>query len=157
MPMRHLVMASVVAALLASCMDSSPMHRDVSANDTKAYAAAVADPSRPAADSARDVDRKPAETLAFAHIRAGDKVGEFAAGGGYFTRLLVDVVGPKGHVYATELGSEALQRESIGRTAKLRTEPYQPDCQRRTGAGIAEVPGAAGCVLDFAELPRPEG
>jgi predicted methyltransferase len=102
--MRHLVLASVVVTLLTSCMDSFPMHQGVSAKDTKAYAAAVADISRPAADSARDADRKPAETLAFAHIRAGDKVADFAAGGGYFTRLFVDVVGPKGHVYATEPG-----------------------------------------------------
>jgi predicted methyltransferase len=100
--MRHLVLTGVMATLLSSCMGSGPMHSGVSGKDTKAYAAAVADTSRPAADSARDLDRKPAETLAFAHVRPGDKVGDFSAGGGYFTRLFVDVVGPKGHVYATE-------------------------------------------------------
>jgi predicted methyltransferase len=65
-------------------------------------AQAVADPSRPASDTATDVNRKPAETLAFAGVKPGMAVGEFFPGGGYFTRMLSDVVGPKGHVYAIE-------------------------------------------------------
>ena len=63
---------------------------------------AVADPSRPAAETATDANRKPAETLAFAGVKPGMKVGEFFPGGGYFTRTLSDVVGPKGHVYGLE-------------------------------------------------------
>ena len=68
-----------------------------------AIAAAIADPSRPATDTNRDANRKPAETLAFAGIRAGDKVADFIANSGYFTRLFSDLVGPQGHVYAVEL------------------------------------------------------
>ncbi len=63
-------------------------------------AAAVADKARPAADTARDAERKPAEVLAFAGVKPGQKVGELIPGGGYYTRLLSDVVGPKGKVYA---------------------------------------------------------
>lgn len=63
-------------------------------------AAALADPSRPEADKARDADRKPAEVIAFSGLRKGDKVAELAPGGGYFTRLLSAAVGPKGKVYA---------------------------------------------------------
>ena len=63
-------------------------------------AAAVADPARPAADTARDVNRKPAQALAFAQVKAGDTVAELMPGGGYFTRILAKAVGPKGHVYA---------------------------------------------------------
>jgi predicted methyltransferase len=66
-----------------------------------AIAAAVADPARPAADTARDANRKPAEVLAFAGVKPGDKVADYAAGSGYFTRLFADVVGPTGHVYAS--------------------------------------------------------
>lgn len=62
--------------------------------------AAVADPARPAADTARDKDRKPAETLSFAGVKPGDRVVELAPGHGYFTRLLSAVVGPKGKVTA---------------------------------------------------------
>ena len=66
----------------------------------QAIAAAVNDPTRPASDTARDASRKPAETLAFAGVRPGDVVADYAAGSGYFTRLFADVVGPQGHVYA---------------------------------------------------------
>jgi len=63
---------------------------------------AVADPGRPADNKAVDELRKPAETLAFSGVRPGMVVGEFYPGGGYFTRMLSDVVGPKGHVYGIE-------------------------------------------------------
>jgi predicted methyltransferase len=62
--------------------------------------AAVADASRPAADKERDVNRKPAESVAFAGVKQGDKVGELMPGGGYFTRVLSKAVGAKGVVYA---------------------------------------------------------
>jgi predicted methyltransferase len=63
--------------------------------------AAVNDPGRPAADRMRDTNRKPAESVAFSTVKPGDKVADFIAGGGYFTRILSKVVGPQGHVYAT--------------------------------------------------------
>ena len=66
-----------------------------------AYAtAAVAATDRPAADTARDADRKPAAMIAFAGIKPGDKVADIIPGGGYFTRLFAKAVGPKGRVYA---------------------------------------------------------
>ena len=65
-------------------------------------AKAVADPARPADNRKADALRKPAETLAFAGVRPGMVVGEFYPGGGYFTRMLSDVVGPTGHVYGIE-------------------------------------------------------
>jgi predicted methyltransferase len=66
-----------------------------------AIAAAVSDPSRPATDTIRDENRKPRETLEFAGVKPGDRVADYAAGAGYFTRLFADVVGPGGHVYAS--------------------------------------------------------
>lgn len=65
-----------------------------------AIAAAVADPARPAADTARDAARKPAEIVAFAGVEPGDVVAEFLPGGGYYTRIISKTVGPNGHVYA---------------------------------------------------------
>lgn len=65
-----------------------------------AIAAAVADPIRPAADTARDAARKPAEIVAFAGVKPGDVIAEFLPGGGYYTRILARAVGPTGHVYA---------------------------------------------------------
>lgn len=62
--------------------------------------AAIADSTRPAADTQRDADRKPAELIAFAGIKPGDQVADVMPGGGYFTRIFSKVVGPQGHVYA---------------------------------------------------------
>ena len=66
---------------------------------TPAIAAAVADPGRPAADTDRDAERKPGETMAFAGIKPGQTIGELFPGGGYFTRMLSKAVGPKGHIF----------------------------------------------------------
>ena len=63
-------------------------------------AAAVADSTRPAADMERDAARKPAQMLAFAGVKPGEKIVELLPGGGYFTRVLSLTVGPKGHIYA---------------------------------------------------------
>jgi predicted methyltransferase len=63
---------------------------------------AVADSTRPKADRDSDAHRRPAETLAFSGVKSGEVVGEFLPGGGYYTRLLSDVVGPNGKVYALE-------------------------------------------------------
>jgi predicted methyltransferase len=62
--------------------------------------AAVADKSRPAADSARDADRKPAEMLEFAEVKSGQTVVDLIPGTGYFTRIFAKAVGAKGTVYA---------------------------------------------------------
>jgi predicted methyltransferase len=63
------------------------------------YAAALADPARPADQRARDAARLPAELLAFAQVTRGEKVGDYIMGGGYLTRILASAVGPAGRVY----------------------------------------------------------
>jgi predicted methyltransferase len=63
-------------------------------------AAAIADSHRPAAERARDVQRKPADVLAFAGIAPGQRVADLIPGGGYFTRLIAKAVGDGGKVYA---------------------------------------------------------
>lgn len=66
----------------------------------KGYAAALADPARPEAHRARDAARKPAELLAFARVKRGQKVADYIMGGGYLTHILASAVGTKGKVYA---------------------------------------------------------
>jgi predicted methyltransferase len=46
----------------------------------------------------RDYYRKPAELLALAAVEEGDRIIEIASVGQYFTTLLVEAVGPRGHV-----------------------------------------------------------
>jgi predicted methyltransferase len=86
-----LLLALAIAAPVTASAKLSPL-----------IARAVADPSRPADNREADALRKPGETLAFAGVRPGMIVGEFYPGGGYFTRMLSDVVGPNGHIYAIE-------------------------------------------------------
>src|ERR1043165_293805 len=81
-------------AALASAESAKP------AVISKAIAAAVADPARPQADRDRDADRKPAESVAFAGLKPGQRVADLLPGGGYFTRIFSGVVGPKGEVVA---------------------------------------------------------
>ena len=67
--------------------------------------AAVADASRPDTDRERDADRRPADVIAFAGIKPGDKVADFLPGRGYFTKIFCNVVGTSGHVYAISVPS----------------------------------------------------
>ena len=71
---------------------------DISPN---ALDSAVLDSARPATDTARDAGRRPVETLAFAGVKPGDKIADYAAGAGYFTRLFAALAGSSGHVYAS--------------------------------------------------------
>jgi predicted methyltransferase len=88
-----------IAVVLAGC--ATTMDRDgAAAMSARDYAAALADPARPAADRERDAARRPGELLAFAQIAPGEKVGDYIMGGGYLTRVLAAAVGPTGHVYA---------------------------------------------------------
>jgi predicted methyltransferase len=93
-------------------------------------AKAVADPSRPKGDRDADVLRAPAETLAFSGVKPGMVVGELYPCGGYFSRMLSDIVGPKGKIYGTDnIGwngcSEATKTAIAGRANyALESEPF---------------------------------
>ncbi len=87
-----------VSALAVLCLS---MGMSTAAPKIPAYIAdAVANPNRPDTDTKRDADRKPAESIAFAGIKPGDKVADMIPGRGYFTRIFSKVVGPKGWVYS---------------------------------------------------------
>lgn len=74
-------------------------------------AAAIADPGRPAKDTAMDGARKPAEILAFIHLKPGQTIVDMFPGI-YWDRLFSKVVGPKGEVEMF-LPSEAAKAEHI--------------------------------------------
>ena len=93
--MRRLALIALITFPFAGCHAAAPQ-------SGTSVAAAVADPARPASYRAADALRKPAETLAFSGVKSGMTVGEFYPAGGYFTRMLSDVVGPSGHIYAIE-------------------------------------------------------
>lgn len=82
----HILSLSLFALAAATCATAKPMMIDNS--------------HRPAAEVARDADRKPAAMLAFAKVKAGQTVVDMLPGEGYFTRVFSHAVGPKGHVIA---------------------------------------------------------
>jgi predicted methyltransferase len=105
MKTRLLLAAAAAAALSAPGAFAAP---------SPAVTAAVADAHRPAADTALDAARKPAEMLAFTGVKAGDTVVDLIPGGGYFTRLFAKAVGPRGVVYA------------VGGPPRPSTDPAKP-------------------------------
>jgi predicted methyltransferase len=108
--------------------------------------AAVADSGRPAADTARDADRKPAETLEFAGVAPGLKIAELLPGGGYFTRIMSKTVGPSGHVYA------------LVPAPSPNDPPNTPDFAARVKALAADhnYSNVSVVVEPFAQLKTPE-
>jgi predicted methyltransferase len=114
--MRHLASVLFALAIVAPASDAYSKSGSV-------IAKAVTDPARPAEHRKLDVLRKPADTLAFAGVRPGMAVGEFYPGGGYFTFMLSDVVGPSGHVFGIENDrwKEAVEaNEKVVKAVKLK-------------------------------------
>jgi predicted methyltransferase len=128
--------ALLLAALFAAGAATGPV--------TPQIAKAVAGPSRPKEEVATDAIRDPADTLAFAGVRPGMNVIELFPGGGYFTRMIVDVVGPKGSVLAVEnagwKGAAEADRKVMAElkapNLQLDVEPFG---QMKAAAGKADL------------------
>jgi predicted methyltransferase len=133
--MRILILA-LAAGLLAS---ASP--QAIAAEPSPEISAALADPGRPAEDTARDPVRKPAEMLAFAGVKSGDRAVDLVMGGGYFTRLLAKAVGPTGRVYA-------YQPEEF-----VKFDPKYGDNPKTVAAAYSNV---TPLISPFSELAVPE-
>jgi predicted methyltransferase len=94
-----------LAVLMSACAStrpapSPPAQPDAAVVVPASVRAVVDAPDRTAADRALDAGRHPAEMLAFFGIRAGMRVAELGAGGGYTSELLARAVGPTGVVYS---------------------------------------------------------
>jgi len=104
-------------------------------------AAAVASPLRAPADLARDPSQKPAEVLAFAGVKPGDRIADVWPLPPYSTALLSAVAGPKGHVYAIV-------------PAKLFRD--NPASEPRVRAMLAPFPNVTTLVQAFDQFATPE-
>lgn len=105
MSMHRFLLAAAGAFLLTACGQQlaeapAPPAAEVTA-DAPHIQAAIADARRPQEDRDRDLNRRPADMLAFAQIEPGDRVADIFPGGGYFTRLFAVAVGDEGRVYPT--------------------------------------------------------
>jgi predicted methyltransferase len=85
----------LIASLLAGLLAAAPLG---AAEIPDNIAKAVAAPERSAKDRERDARDKPAELLAFAGVKPGEKVADFFGGGGYWSEILARAVGPTGEV-----------------------------------------------------------
>jgi predicted methyltransferase len=117
--------------------EATPAEAEAPADDGAALRAAVDNDARPAEDRARDEDRKPFEVLSFFGIKPGMHVADMAAGGGYYTEILAQAVGPEGRVYvqnnkfilerfAEKPLSERLARMNMDNVQRLNTEFDDP-------------------------------
>jgi len=99
--MRNWFVGVAAALALGACASTGAAPETAQAQISTAHiAAAVADPRRPAEDTARVAARRPADMLAFAQVAPGDRVADLIPGGGYFTRPLSVAVGDAGRIYA---------------------------------------------------------
>ncbi len=112
----------------------------------KNIAAAVADPARPQADRDRDADRKPAECIAFAGLKPGQRIADLLPGGGYFTRIFSVVVGPKGEVFAI----------APPKRPDAPADRPEPAAAVRAISGDAHYQNVNVSVMKVAELKLPE-
>ncbi|MDB5479298.1 MAG: methyltransferase [Caulobacteraceae bacterium] len=92
MKIRSLIGAVCAGVLIAA--SAAALGADAPSN----IAAAVADSGRPAADTALDGGRRPAEILTFIGLKPGMKVVDVIPGP-YWDRMFSKAVGPSGHVY----------------------------------------------------------
>ena len=116
---------SLAAGTLLAALTFSITDAQAAGAIPKDITAAVADSARPEADRQADADRKPAESLAFAGVKPGQKVVDFLPGGGYFTRLFSVVVGAKGHVFAIAPPKRPdSQRDPTGAAKAIAADPH---------------------------------
>jgi predicted methyltransferase len=123
-------------------MDKGMMHKDMTPDEMsamflkhhgEALSGAINHPTR-AEDKLRDVYRNPSETLAFFHVGPHMKVGEYAPGGGWYSRLL-------GHYLAGEGQLVGLYTNPLTATS----DPARQQRVRDMAAGFpAEVAGYTG-------------
>lgn len=97
--MRYLFAAASLAIATPAIADDHalPSAEAFAATHAEALSGAVNHPLR-AEDSARDAYRHPAETLAFFRVEPAMKVGEYAPGGGWYSRVLGHYLGGEGQL-----------------------------------------------------------
>jgi predicted methyltransferase len=112
-----LLLSALALAVPASVALDAPLAAKDKITDAQALAVVLADPSRDA-DRVRDAHRHPAETLAFFKVKPGMTVVDYMPSSGWYTRVLVPYLGPKGRYIGlnpdVRNGSDSLKRNFAG-------------------------------------------
>jgi predicted methyltransferase len=140
---KKLILAAAAIGSLAAALPAladghaKPEGATFAAKHAEAISAAVNHPGR-AEDAKRDAHRHPAEVLAFFRVAPDMKVGEYAPGGGWYSRLLGHYLGGEGQLvglYANPLTATS--------------DPARQQRMRDMAAGFpAEVAGYTGLAAD---------
>ncbi len=112
----HSVFPTLLALLLA--VTSIPAAADMNRASRKAVQAAMASAHRSDEDRARDVYRKPLETLRFFGFRKDMTVVEVWPGTGWYTRILAPALKDRGRLYAAQFSLDppaGYQRRVLGK------------------------------------------
>ncbi len=136
--MRHLLIATAFAASLGLAVPTMAQKAErgsVEADSAARLAAAVANPNRDA-DRARDEHRHPAETLAFFRVEPDMTIGEYAPGGGWYSRVLANYIGDEGQL--------------VGLYFDPGSGPFDEGAQQGIREGAA---GFAGRMTEFSGKP----
>ena len=120
-----------MTVLAPDALLAKPTHDDHAPVSAAQIAGAVADPTREPENRVLDAGRMPIAMLAFAKFRRGEVVADWGAGGGYYSEMIADVVGPKGIVYA------------IGVAANYNAKKWAPVLAHHANIRPLYVPGEA--------------
>jgi predicted methyltransferase len=110
-------MKFAIVCILAASFGAAALAPEAQAAPNPALARALADPAR-AAQRGADARRHPAELVALADLRPGQRILDLIPGDGYWTRIFSRMVGPKGRVYA--VWPQAYARDAAGNVSQLR-------------------------------------
>ena len=103
--------AALAATLVAGSLAAA------SPRPSSVLARALADPAR-AQDRGQDARRHPAELIALAELKPGQRVVDLIPGSGYWSRIFSRIVGPSGRVYG--VWPQPYAREAMGDVQHLR-------------------------------------
>ncbi len=155
--MRRLILPFLVLGLsLPTAVAVAAPDKEAAPKVNAELAAAVANPLRDK-DRARDVYRRPAETLAFFQVAPDMKVGEYAPGGEWYSRLLGLYLGPKGKLVGlyfdptsgafNEKSQQGIREGAAKYASDIATWSGQP-AERFTAYTLDAVPAAEKGTFD---------
>lgn len=128
-------LASVTAVLCLTLAIAADAQTSLQASVETAMAAE----NRPAADKARDTNRKPAETLAFFGLEPDMRVLELVPGGAWYTRLLASVLHKEGKLYAA-IGTGRLEKsKQEGLFERVEIMPVETESTRTKPHRLVET------------------
>ncbi len=155
------ILLSLATVAMMSALLSAPslaMHHELDAQTSAALDAAIAGEHRSEENQARDVYRRPKETLEFFGFRSDMTVVEIWPGGGWYTEILAPALKESGKFYAAQYSlnpSYGYQRRYFG--AFLTKLGETPDLYRNVKITAMDFPyemaiappGSADMVLTF--------